>query len=155
MATIKVTTNEFPDIIVMFLMDYIMNNKITIKNDNWDYFVDKMIGKGLKAQVLKYYIDIDAIEKSKYKEIKGIFTDKGSRSTINIVKNDTKPNKDDTKVSTIKKIVKKVLHITEKRKKRYYNMPLTDEVINGIVNKVINENVENGNIDDLLNEGDI
>jgi len=139
MATIKVTKNEFPDIVVMFMMDYIMDNKIVIDNDNWDYFVDKMMGKGIKPQLLKYYIDIDAIEKSKYKEVKGIFSGKGNRSTINIVNND---KQEKTNTSKIKRIIRKVLNITEKRRNKYRGFPLTDDIIDDIINKVVNEEVK-------------
>ena len=141
MATIKITENEFPDVVVMFLMDYIMGNKTTIKNERFDDFIDKM-GAGIKPKLLKYYIGLDAIEKSKYKEIKGIFSGNTKRATINIIKDgDTKKENPD-KVSRIKNIVKKVFGVVEKKKKKCHGMPLSEEVITGIIENIIkNEEV--------------
>jgi hypothetical protein len=140
MATVKVTEDTFPDIVVLFILDYIMSKDTAIDNEKWEYFINKLHGKGLKTELVKYYIATNALEKSKYKEIKKIFHDsgKGRRATINIINKD---GKDDTtkKDGVIKTIVKKVLKAVTEHKKRYYNMPLTESKVNDIIDKVINE----------------
>jgi len=146
MATIKIKNNEFPDLIIMYLMDYLMDNKFEKENETFDAFIEKLSKNGIKPQLLKYYIGLDSIKKSKFKEIKGVFSGKSKRSTINIVKDDRDLKKIKTKNKTIKTIIKKVFSITEKKKKKYHGMPLSDDVIDDIIKKVIQENEENGNI---------
>jgi hypothetical protein len=94
---------------------------------------------------VKYYIATNANEKSRYKEIKRIFREKGKgrRATINIVNNDSGKS-DVKKDGIIKTITKKVLKAVTEHKKRYYNMPLTESKVDDIIDKVINECKEEG-----------
>jgi hypothetical protein len=146
MATVKVTEDTFPDIVVLFILDYIMSDDMVIDNEKWEYFIDKLHGKGLKTELVKYYIATNANEKSRYKEIKKIFhkQGKGRRATINIINQDGKKKDDAKKDSVIKTIVKKALKIVMEHKKKYYNMPLTETKVDDIIDKVMNECKEEG-----------
>ena len=142
MGSIKTTSDNFPDILIMFMVDSIMNNKNVIQNEKWDEFTKKLKDKGIMPLLLKYYIGINAIDKSKFKSISDVFHDKGNKSTINIVKNGSKK----PETSTIKRMLKKAIMVSEKKKIKYNGAPLHDNVISGIINSVVDEFVNNGDI---------
>jgi Zn-finger domain-containing protein len=146
MATVKVTEDTFPDIVALFILDYIMSDDMVIDNEKWEYFIDILHGKGLKTELVKYYIATNANEKSRYKEIKRIFRKegKGRKATINIVNQDDRKKSDVKKDSVIKTIVKKALKAVTEHKKKYYNMPLTESKEDDIIHKVMNESKEEG-----------
>jgi hypothetical protein len=146
MATVKVTEDTFPDIVALFILDYIMSDDMVVDNEKWEYFIDKLHGKGLKTELVKYYIATNANEKSRYKEIKRIFRKegKGRKATINIINKDGTKKSDAKKDSVIKTIVKKALKAVTEHKKKYYNMPLTESKVDDIIDKVMNECKEEG-----------
>ena len=146
MATVKVTEDTFPDIVALFILDYIMSDDMVVDNEKWEYFIDKLHGKGLKTELVKYYIATNANEKSRYKEIKRIFRKegKGRKATINIINQDDRKKSDAKKDSVIKTIVKKALKAVTEHKKKYYNMPLTESKVDDIIDKVMNECKEEG-----------
>jgi hypothetical protein len=146
MATVKVTEDTFPDIVALFILDYIMSDDMVVDNEKWEYFIDKLHGKGLKTELVKYYIATNANEKSRYKEIKRIFRKegKGRKATINIVNQDDRKKSDVKKDSVIKTIVKKALKAVTEHKKKYNYMPLTESKVDDIIDKVMNECKEEG-----------
>jgi hypothetical protein len=123
-----------------------MSDDMVIDNEKWEYFIDKLHGKGLKTELVKYYIATDANEKSRYKEIKRIFRkeSKGRKATINIVNQDDGKKGDGKKDNIIKTITKRTLKTVTEYKKKYYNMPLTESKVDDIINKVMNECKEEG-----------
>lgn len=143
MSSIIIEEDRFPDIVVQFILDNIMSDDMDIDNPEWDVLLSKIENAGLKANLIKYYINTNAVDKSKYKDIKKIFHTKGKvkKSTINIV--DKVPSKSKNKEkSSISKVVKKILKIIKSHKRRHYGMPLNESVIDNIIEKVINESID-------------
>jgi hypothetical protein len=136
MAGIKVSPDEFADIVVAFLLDNIMQpGEILPNNVEFDYITDKMKNGGLKSPLMSYYIDTSSITRGKYKMIRGSFTGKDKQNTIVISGVPDTPMPDDEK-TTIKNIVKQTLRIIKSHKMRRNNgMPLNEETIDKIIDK--------------------
>jgi len=151
MSTVKVENDKFPDIIVQFILDYMMTEDMIPDNENWAFIVKKMEGAGMKAQLMKYYLNTNAIEKSKYKDIKKIFHTKSKSSgkeTINIVNQIPDTSKEKPKKQGISKIIKKVLKLIKSHKERHYGMPLHEETIDQIIQKVLKESENTGELNE-------
>jgi len=148
MSSIIIKKDNFPDIVIQFILDCMMSTDINIDNDDWDIILEKINKSGLKAPLLKYYLNTDAVDKSKYKDIKKIFhkNENSKKETINIVNNITKTKKE--KPKNITKIIKKVLKLIKSHKEHHYGMPLHEDTINKIIEKVLDES------NDLLIKGD-
>jgi len=146
MASIKVSIDEFPDVVALFTLDYIMSDKMVIDNDKWELFIDHTRDRGLKTELVKYYIATDAIGKSKYKEIKRIFTKegKGKKATINIINEYKEKSKEKGKLKTL---LKKAIKLIKSHKDRHYGMPLNEDVIDKILDRVLTEAINEGIID--------
>jgi len=137
MSSVIVEDDKFPDIVVQFILDYMMTDDMIPDNDNWSAVVKKMEGAGMKTILLQYYLNTNAIEKSKYKDIKKIFHGGSRKETINIV--DQIPNVAKTKPKGISKIIKRVLKLIKSHRERHYGMPLNEETIDQIIDKVLKE----------------
>lgn len=138
MAGIRVTPDQFADIVVAFLLDNIMHPKEILPNNaEFDYVTDKMKGSGLKSQLLSYYIDTSSITRGKYRMIRDSFTGQDNSNTIVISGKASEPLPDDEKL-TIKNIVKQTLKLIKSHKMRCNNgMPLNESVVNQIIDKVL------------------
>ncbi len=136
MAGIRVSPDEFADIVVAFLLDNIMQpGDILPNNVEFDYITDKMKNGGLKSPLLSYYIDTSSITRGKYKMIRNSFTGQDKSNTIVISGKPEEKIPDDEK-TTIKNIVKQTLRIIKSHKMRRNNgMPLNEETIDKIIDK--------------------
>ena len=65
MSSIIIEDDKFPDIVVQFILDYMMTDDMIPDNENWSAVVKKMEGAGIKTILLQYYLNTNAIEKSK------------------------------------------------------------------------------------------
>ncbi len=138
MSSIIIEDNKFPDIIVQFILDYMMTDDMIPDNDNWNVVVKKMEGAGIKTILMQYYLNTNSIEKSKYKNIKKIFHDKSKKETINIV-NQIPNTINKKKKGNLSGIIKKVLKLIKSHKECHYGMPLHEDTIDKIIDKVLNE----------------
>jgi len=151
MSTVKVENDKFPDIIIQFMLDYMMSDDMIPDNENWAYIMQKMEGAGMKAQLMKYYLSTNAIDKSKYKDIKKIFhtkTKSTGKETINIVNQIPDTIKKKSKVSGISKIIKNVLKLIKSHRERHYGMPLHEDTIDKIIEKVLKESDYKGELNE-------
>jgi hypothetical protein len=116
-----------------------MTDDMILNNENWDIVAKKIKDAGLKPILLKYYINTNAVNKSKYKDIKKIFHNNSKKETINIIngKSDQSPKNN----SNIKKNVKRIIKLIKFQKNRNHGMPLSEEMIDKIINKVLTENI--------------
>jgi len=146
MASIKVDVNEFADIVSLFILDYIMSDNMIIDNDKWETFIDHTRDRGLKTELVKYYISTSGTSKNKYKEIKRIFTKegKGKKATINITNEYKEKPKEKGK---LKSLLKKTVKLIKSHKYRHYGMPLNEDTIDKILDHVLTEAINDGIID--------
>jgi len=111
MAKVNVTASEFPNIVVCFLLDKLMNpDKVIPDNEEFNKYMNKMKLKGMQPLSLNYYLDMSSLYRVYYKRIKGVFDDKSnSQMIIQIYPN--KETKDDVekKESMVKKVIRKLL----------------------------------------------
>ena len=143
MSSIHIEPDHFPDVVIQYLLDSMMTDNMG-DNEAWDNVVKKMEGAGMKAQLLKYYLNTNAVDKSKYKDIKKVFHSNGMiKSTINIQNKKAKKDKA-KKDSTTKSLIKKVLRLIKAHKEKYtHGMPLNEERIDKIIENVLKE-TDNG-----------
>lgn len=136
MASIRVTPDEFADFVIAFLLDSMMrSDKVLDENDEYHYIIRKMERAGLKSQLLSYFLDTSAITRGKYKIISKSFTGEESQNSIVISGTPTSSYDDKT---TIKNIVKQTLRLIKSHKLRKNNgMPLNEETIDKIIDKVL------------------
>lgn len=137
MAGIRLTPNEFSDLVVALLLDAIIKPDEVLPNSlEFHYILKKMKGAGLKSQLLSYYLDTSSITRGKYKKIRGSFTGDDDQNNIVITKSkDTMPDDEKT---TIRNIVKQTLKVIKShRLRRNNNMPLNEETVDKIITKVL------------------
>ena len=138
MAGIRVTPDQYSDITVAFLLDAMMKpDEVLADNLEFHYIIKKMKKAGLKAQLLSYYLNTNAGTRTKYKVLRKSFTKEAPTNNILITgdKTDSMPRDDKT---TIKNIVKQTLRIIKSHKLRRNNgMPLNEETVEKIINKVL------------------
>lgn len=136
MAGIRVSPDEFADIVVAFLLDNIMHpDEVLPGNIEFDYITDKMKMAGMKAPLMSYYIDTSSITRGKYKMIRDSFIDENKQSSIVISGEIMKVPDEKT---TIKNIVKQTLRVIKAHKMRRNNgMPLNEEIVDKIIDKIL------------------
>jgi len=118
MAQIRVTPNQYADIVVAFLLDAMMKPKTVLPNNpEFHYIIRKMQKAGLKAPLLSYYLDTSSITRGKYKVLKPTFTGMDKSGVININPSADTKMPDDEK-STIRNIVKQTLRVIKSHKLR-------------------------------------
>ena len=107
---IKVTDNEFPDIVVSFLLDNIIHDDKVLKygNDDFNAFMDILNRKGFKSILMRYYVNMNPNTRTDYKRIKDVFRDDKSMKTALIEINKTKTTEKQKKgaLSKIKYVAK-------------------------------------------------
>lgn len=138
MASIKLTPDEFADVVVAFLLDSMMkSDDVLPESHEFHYIVKKMEMGGMKAHLLSYFLDTSSITRGKYKVLRKSFVDKGQQNNILITADLAKDDKYDDKI-TIKNIVKQTLRLIKSHKMRKNNgMPLNEETVDKIIDKVM------------------
>jgi hypothetical protein len=109
---INVTANEYPNIVVAYLFDKLLNPEVSKGNKDFDLLVEDMRIRGMLPLVRTYYLQMDAKYRVKYKLVKDVFlpdTPENDLSTINIYGSPENIKK----VGLLKKILKKVLGMKE------------------------------------------
>ena len=140
MAGINITPDGFPDIVVSFLLDAMMNDNILPGNDEFSLLIDK-IKSSTKPSLLNYYMSMDATSRGRYKMIQKSFID-GGQSVI-AISGEPEQKISVDKHKTIKYIIKKVLSLIKSEKLRKNNgMPLNEEKVDRIIQYVLNEEME-------------
>ena len=144
MAKISVTSNEFADIVISFLLDKIMHSdEIIPDNEIFNDLSEKMRSKGMRSVLLQYYFDMDTNSRVKYKRIKGVFDNSSSnKSVIEIVPEAFEVSEpEEPKDGIIKKAVK----IAKALLLKQGNEKLTDSELERIVEEIsieVNEDIE-------------
>lgn len=137
MAGIKVTPNEFADIVIAFLLDSVSKpDEVLPDNMEFHYIINKIKMAGIKSQLLSYYIDTKSLTKGKYKIVRKSLTGDGGPNTIVITKS---PDIDISydKKTTIRNIVKQTLRLIKSHKMRNNGMPLNEEIVDKIIDKTM------------------
>lgn len=143
MAGIRVTPDQFADIVVAFLLDAMMKPDSVLK-DNYEfhYILDKMERSGIKSHLLSYYLDTSSITRGKYKVVRGSFEYKDSQNTISISNDPSQKVSRDDKI-TIKSIVKQALKVIKShRVRKNGGMPLNESDVDKILDKLLNSSME-------------
>ena len=82
MASITIKPEEFPDLVVSFLLDKIINSDSIIpENDEFNEYMER-ITRMIEPATLQYYLDMNASQRINYKRIKKVFIGKKIRNSI-------------------------------------------------------------------------
>ena len=74
MASINITKEEWPDLIVAFLLDKMIDgDNVLGENDDFNNLMEIVEKRGLKPYLLHYYMGSDSNVRSKYKSISKSF----------------------------------------------------------------------------------
>lgn len=107
MAKVKLTPEEWGDFVMVFLLDAIVHPDILDTNPEFRDMVDEFKTKGIKSNLLKYYLSLPGDLRIKYKRLKPtMLQEKGEDQADILIR---KPA-----TTTLKKAMKKA----EKAKKK-------------------------------------
>ena len=114
MPKINVTSEEYGDLVIAFLLDKILNPDDVIPgNSEFDKIVLRMGDKGMKHIFLRYFLDMDSNLRVMYRRMKDVFTDSNKIVNIKITPTKESEKEDSEKPSLIRKVIKKLLNKEE------------------------------------------
>lgn len=122
---INLTSNEFPNIVVPYLLDKLLHPEdVSVGNKQFSGFMEDMRLRGMLALARTYYLEMSGTYRVKYKLIKDVFgpmaPDQVS-SVINIYANPAKK-----KQGIIKTIMKKLLGMKEQFTEEEFSLLLEE-----------------------------
>lgn len=107
MAKVKITPSEWGDFVMIFLLDAMVHPQILDENPEFREMIDEFKAKGLKSNLLSYYLSLPGDIRIKYKRLKPtMIAGKGEDQADIMIKRPA--------TTTLKKAMKKV----EKGKKK-------------------------------------
>jgi hypothetical protein len=113
MAKINVKPEEFPDIVVSFLLDKLLHPKEVVpENEEFNDVAKKMKDKALNTTLMQYYLGMDARKRNDYKRIKDVFDGTSQdMMVINISPFESKKKREKAKKKEgiIKKVINKLI----------------------------------------------
>jgi hypothetical protein len=137
MSKVIVDTNEFADLIIVFLYDKLLNpTEVVTENEKFDLLTSKLYGKGLRSMFMKYYLDLPADMRIRYKRLKKVFTGEAKNALIRINKA-KEVEKEEEEEGKVLKGIKKA--ITKAAKTLAAGNELDDEELDLIVEKMFKE----------------
>ncbi len=80
---INVTTEQWSDLVLMFLLDTLKKRKIRESTSEECQQFMKQIGSPMRPHLIRHFLNADVEERVKYRLIRSTFA-KGSRATIDI-----------------------------------------------------------------------
>ena len=111
MANLNLTPSEFADLVVSFLFDVMVNpGEIVVTNESFQELI-QLTGKlGAKPHFMKYYLDLNANDRTNYKRFKRTLEPgAGSKSILTVNPVDVKEPKKDGLTKIAKAVIKKLL----------------------------------------------
>jgi hypothetical protein len=108
MATLNLTSTEFADIAMIWLLDQVMNPE-QVQEGKFRDFLEKHSSK-IKSPLIKYYLDTRGEPRVMYKRIKGVFdgSDK-SIQQIRIGPDEEIKKLDKAKKGIVSKLINKII----------------------------------------------
>ena len=135
MAKINIIANEFPELVVPFLLDKLLHpEEIVPGNKEFNELSEILKLKGMQPILMKYYLKMDANQRLKYKRIKDIFDMTASVSSIvNISPGEKEVEVKKTKSKMVGKIIRKLIGAgtISKKEMNLLNEYIEEEVKNG------------------------
>jgi len=117
MAKVKITPSEWGDFVMVFLLDAIVHDKVLSENPEFRDMIAEFKTKGVKSDLLKYYLDLPVDIRRKYKMLKPtMLKEKGvdqsdiaiRRPATTVLKKAAKQAEKDKKKGLLRKAVKAV-----------------------------------------------
>ena len=139
MSKINVSTDEFANIVVAFLLDKLLHpSEIVPTNEEFDTLSGKMYGKGLRALFMQYYLGLHASMRVKYKRLKKVLSGEADAAQIHIskAKEVKKPEKEEK--PGVKGAIKQIAKAVGK-KMIGMNKELDDTDLELIVEQIVKE----------------
>jgi len=111
MSKINVTPGEYADIVVCFLLDKMLHpDEVIPLNKDFNKYMKKMSGKGMKPVSLNYYLNLNANIRVFYKRIKKVFEyDQNQSAIIHIWPSKKDKEKSAKKDNILKRAINKLL----------------------------------------------
>ena len=137
MASTNLTKDEFADYVVAFLLDKMIKPKeILPQNEDFNKLTKDMKSRGLDKLLLFYYLNSNALVRSKYKATRKVFTP-GSKDALTLGIRGGVEKEKKTK-STLKSLVMKSLKLMSAQKRRI-GFPLSEKRVDRIIERVMIE----------------
>lgn len=111
MAKLNLTTGEFADLMIVFLFDAMVNPEdVIVDNERFHELVHKMDKMGIKPNLTKYFLDMNATERLQYKRMKRTLEPGATtKSVIEINPPDVKIQKKSGLSKIAKTVLKKLI----------------------------------------------
>ena len=111
MAKLNLTTGEFADLMIVFLFDAMVNpDEVIIDNAKFHELVHKMEKMGIKPNLTKYFLDMDANDRLQYKRMKRTLEPGATtKSVIEVNPPDVKVKKKSGLTKMAKTVLKKLI----------------------------------------------
>ena len=134
---VNVHPNDFADLVLIFLFDKMVNrDSVLPKNERFNELMNKLSSKGVKAELLPYYMDSPVNLRTKYKMLKDTFIKpQSSTNTINIL-GGKEEDFDKEKKSKLKGVVRKVMGMIHSGRQKK-GFPLTEREVSSIVDNAL------------------
>ena len=114
MPTLKVSSGEFADFVVCFLLDKLTKPGQVIPvevNEQFDDLSIVLSNKGLRSVLLQYYIQMNPQMRIKYKMIRKVFTDSPLENTSIIYIEKSQIPEQPTILGKTRKFLKKIISL--------------------------------------------
>lgn len=84
MASINIDSDEFANLVVLFLLDKVANpDEVVPSNEMFNTFIEKT-GLKMKPQLVNYYLSLDSLSRVQYKRIRPPLLKDGSKQSYTI-----------------------------------------------------------------------
>ncbi len=105
MAQITVESNEFPDIVMCYLLQCLKEGKkLTIHNELFDYVLERLHNAGISANLLWAYMNMDTMLRVKYHQVAdSLFNESVNSSYIKVLPEGAEEKKEQEKKEQEKK----------------------------------------------------
>ena len=147
MGKINVNPDQFFDIIMIYLYDIIVHkDDFLTKDKNIIKFLEVFKKRGMKTQLMDYYLNCNSDRRIDYKRIKNVFFKENAGETnIRVdqkknlkeeVEEPVRPERPDN-FYELKDHLRKCITIMKKIKYKNPNRVITEEMLDNILNKVL------------------
>ena len=133
MSSINITTKQFTEVLVAYLVDNLIDGPAP-NTEEWSDFLGVLRSKNIHVDTYKFYMEMDPNSRVLYKNIKKIFHNGSESAVINIRPMGSEAKPKDSIVKTIKKVLK-VLKSERQRR----GTPLSEERVDRIIDYVVTE----------------
>lgn len=139
MSQVSLTKEEFLDYIMILMLESIRNeSKYSTDNESWNTFIQVLKDRGLKAQLLTRFLDMDANSRMKYKRTSQLF-EGTTKNELKMYINVDKTVKESQEIQQVDRELCKSIYRKVQEVRFKTSMPITDEKLDRIIDYCIEQ----------------